>query len=66
MKKCVRCGREIVNGINGCMLLNECFCCNGGYPNYSRNQSNFHWNNADWDALDAIEGKCMKGDYENE
>lgn len=66
VKKCIKCGKEIVNGVNGCMLLNKCFDCHGGYPDYSRNQSNIHWSNADWDALDTVEGKCMKGEYENE
>ena len=25
MKRCIKCGSEIINGINGCEILNECF-----------------------------------------
>lgn len=64
MKYCVKCGTEIKNGLNGCMMLNVCFDCNGGYPDYSRNKSNFHWNSTDWNDLDAAEDRCIK-DYDD-
>ena len=60
MKTCERCGRAITYGVNGCQMMNICFKCNGGYPDYSRNKSNFHWNAQDYDALDFVEGKCIK------
>lgn len=34
MKKCVKCNCEIVNGENGCMMLDVCYKCNGGFPVY--------------------------------
>lgn len=27
MKHCSKCGAEIVNGVNGCMLSDDCFKC---------------------------------------
>lgn len=59
MKRCITCGKEIINGINGCQMMNECFDCHGGYPDYSRNKSNFHWNNGSWNDLDAVEDRCL-------
>lgn len=64
MKTCLTCGKEIIYGINGCQMMNICFDCNGGYPDYSRNKSNFRWNLPDYDALDYTEGRCIK-DNEN-
>ena len=50
MKKCVKCGCEIENGVNGCMIMAECFKCHGGYPKYpkmsgrkNRNDSSLYW-----------------------
>lgn len=40
MKKCIKCGKIITNGINGCSMMKECFDCHGGFPDYSRNKSN--------------------------
>ena len=34
MKKCAKCGVPIEYGVNGCMLMDICFSCNGGYPQY--------------------------------
>ena len=56
MKKCIRCGTEIINGINGCEILNECFTCHGGYPKYtpaSKGETD------SWDELDALEDRCI-------
>ena len=33
-KKCCKCGCEIVYGVNGCMIMDDCFTCHGGYPKY--------------------------------
>ena len=27
MKTCPKCGKEIVNGVNGCAMYKECFDC---------------------------------------
>ena len=59
MKTCLRCGKEIIYGVNGCQMMNICFKCNGGFPDYSRNKSNFHWNSANLDELDALEDRCI-------
>jgi hypothetical protein len=34
MKRCIKCGCEIVNGVNGCTLMQDCFKCHGGFPVY--------------------------------
>ena len=57
MKKCIKCGCEIEYGVNGCMLMNECFECHGGYPNYIKSTKNIF--SISWDELDYIEGKCL-------
>ena len=33
-KRCVKCGVIIINGVNGCTLMDDCFTCHGGYPKY--------------------------------
>lgn len=33
MKKCTKCGCDIINGVNGCMLLENCHNCDG-IPRY--------------------------------
>lgn len=35
MKRCKKCGCIIINGDNGCMLMDICFNCNGGFPKYA-------------------------------
>jgi len=60
MKTCPLCGKEIINGVNRCQMMKVCFDCNGGFPDYSRNQSLHHWNNVDWNELDAAEGRCLR------
>lgn len=39
MKNCVKCGKIIINGVNGCSMFKDCFDCRGGYPDYSQNKS---------------------------
>ena len=56
MKKCIRCGIEIINGINGCEILNECFTCHGGYPKYTPASKRETYS---WDELDALEDRCI-------
>ena len=57
MKKCIKCGCEIINGINGCQLMKECFNCHGGYPKYlAPRQIN---ETVDWNELDALEDRCL-------
>ena len=34
MKTCKKCGCEIVLGVNGCTLMEECYKCHGGFPVY--------------------------------
>ena len=58
MKKiCPVCGKEIINGINGCQLMNECFDCHGGYPKYAPATKR---NVIDWNTLDALEDRCIR------
>ena len=63
MKRCVKCGAEIVNGENGCMLIDECFTCHGGYPKYAP-ATGRNWNYGSWNDLDALEDRCVR-DYDD-
>lgn len=63
MKVCSICGKEIVNGINGCQLMPDCFECHGGLPDYSRQKAS-HNGTANWDELDTLEDKCVR-DYDD-
>ena len=59
MKKCIKCGKEIMNGVNGCAMLNECFHCHGGYPKYvpaSRRRQITD------EEMDALENRCLRRD----
>ena len=58
MKKCEKCGKEIVNGVNGCQLMKICFECNGGFPDYPK-YSYASAERPSWDELDAAEDKCL-------
>ena len=59
MRKCVICGCDIEYGINGCMLMNECFKCHGGFPKYPKPTAKpFGWNLSD-SELDDLEGRCI-------
>ena len=57
MKRCIKCGKKIVYGVNGCSMLNDCFECRGGHPDYSRNKSNFKL--SDNGAADYWEGRIL-------
>lgn len=47
MKNCIKCGKKIVYGVNGCAMFDDCFDCRGGYPDYSRNKSLMTYNYGD-------------------
>ena len=57
MKTCVICGMEIINGVNGCMIMNECFDCHGGYPKYPAPRQMIE--TISWSELDALEDRCV-------
>lgn len=57
MKKCIKCGKEIKYGINGCQLMNECFKCHGGFPQYAKATRK---ENISYDELDAMEDRCLR------
>lgn len=57
MKTCVICGKEIINGINGCQIMKECFDCHGGYPKYPAPRQMRE--TISWDELDALEDRCI-------
>lgn len=61
MKKCIKCGVEIVNGQNGCQLLDVCFCCNGGRPVYPAPRKIDYPESMDY--LNWIEDKCLSMGY---
>ena len=62
MKRCIKCGCEIENGTNGCMMLPDCFKCHGGYPDYSKSVSTR--TEISLDELDAIEARCLGDDWD--
>ena len=57
MRRCIKCGTEIINGINGCAALNECIACHGGYPKYAPAVTKRE--SYSWDELDALEDRCI-------
>ncbi len=57
MKICVKCGKEIINGINGCEMMKECFDCHGGFPKYAPPTVK---ETVGWDELDALEDRCVR------
>jgi hypothetical protein len=59
MKTCKHCGKEIVNGVNGCAMMDICFTCNGGYPHYAPARKQTITDSQYYDALDYSESKCM-------
>lgn len=62
MKQCCKCGCKIENGVNGCMLMNECFDCHGGYPKYPKpTPKPFGWNFTD-SEIDYLEGRCLSSE----
>jgi hypothetical protein len=59
MKKCSMCSKEIINGVNGCMLMDICFTCNKGYPRYYAQPKQLRQNEDDqYTAMVYIESKC--------
>ena len=65
MKMCRKCGTEIINGTNGCMLLGDICntCYNGGKPiRYAppKSRINEYYSN---NEESYFEGECI-GDYE--
>lgn len=63
MKKCIICGKEIINGVNGCMLLDDCFDCHGGYPKYAPATAR-ETVDYDDDRLNYLEAMCVR-DWED-
>lgn len=57
MKRCIKCGREIINGVNGCQLLKDCFECHGGFPKYPAPTTERE--TVGWIELDALEDRCI-------
>lgn len=57
-KICKKCKKDIIYGVNGCMLMDECFDCHGGLPKYAPARKA---NRYSWDELDALEDKCIGG-----
>lgn len=63
MRTCEKCGCEIENGVNGCMLLNECFKCHGGFPRYPKpSEKPIIWNLSEAE-INYLESRCVR-DYE--
>ena len=62
MKKCIKCGKEIIYGVNGCMLMDDCIDCHGGYPKYPAPRT--ATKTVSWDDLDALENRCVR-DFED-
>lgn len=58
MKRCIKCGCEIVNGVNGCGLLSDCFSCHGGPPSYPVPIVRMYPKYSSED-LDALEDRCL-------
>lgn len=57
MKVCDKCGIEIINGVNGCMLTgNVCFTCRGGAPRYYDKLAAPTYTD---EMIDALESRCL-------
>lgn len=59
MKICSKCGKEIIYGINGCQMMNECFECHGGFPQYAKATGRYVKVISE-DELDAMEDRCLR------
>lgn len=55
-KICKKCGKDITYGINGCMLMDVCFECYGGFPKYAPAHKTSSYS---WDDMDALEDRCI-------
>lgn len=64
MKICKKCGIEIINGVNGSMIMgNICHDCGDRPVYYTRPRRAYEeGRNMTWDELDILEDKCVK-DY---
>ena len=56
MKTCPICGKEIINGVNGCQLQYECTECR---PIHYPKHAGRHYTIADWNYIDYLEDKCL-------
>ena len=57
MKRCIKCGCEIVNGVNGCTLMDDCISCHGGFPVYPAPVVVTVPDSLEY--LDYAEGRCL-------
>ena len=57
MKTCIKCGKQIINGVNGCQLMTDCFECHGGFPKYAPPIAR---ETVTWSELDALEDRCVR------
>ena len=57
MKRCIKCGCEIVNGVNGCGLMDDCFSWHGGFPVYPAPVAVAVPDSPDY--LDYAESRCL-------
>lgn len=55
-KRCRICGTEIKNGENGCAVMDICFTCNGGAPQYNTPCRPHYTNTAE--ELDILEARA--------
>ena len=62
MKKCIKCGCDIEYGINGCMIMPDCFDCHGGYPKYPAPSTRRFGDGFSWDESDFLESRCLRSD----
>ena len=58
MKRCKTCGCEIVYGVNGCMMLDDCNKCHGPV-HYPAPIEIDPFEYATCDDLDALEDRCL-------
>ena len=57
MKHCYKCGCEIINGMNGCTLMAECFICHQGPPHYPKPIAVAYLGTLE--DLDSLEDRCL-------
>lgn len=54
-KKCRKCGAEIIYGMNGCTMYDECFSCR---PVHYRKIVSTN-TKVSWDDMDTLESRCL-------
>lgn len=59
MKKCSVCGCEIINGVNGCTMMSDCFSCHVGYPKYPAPVHVNPFSLLSVEDLDKLEDRCL-------